>query len=501
MPPSRQGYQPYLLAVMIVVLSTAVRLALDPLVHSKVPLLLFACGVVVAALFGGLRAGLAATVLSIPVCDYLFIDPRYTFFTSDAAGDSIALAAFLVLGIAVSAIIERFHRTRDRLREAHHELEQRELRLRTLAATAPELLFTAKPDGACDYFSQGFCEYTGMDPERARTGWMDAIHPGERQSFLEQWSESVKRGVEFAATCRLRRADGEYRWFKGHAKPVRDPAGVIIQWTGVCADIHEQKMLAEALAKRTGQLIASNEEFQKFAYRVSHDLKEPLRMIGAFTEILVKKNEEHLDAESRTFTKYILDGVRRVENHIRELLEYARAGSLEIKTELIDLGAVLDSAIDNLRSTILNTGAIVSHDPLPRVVGNQDRLRSVFQNLIGNALKYRDARAPRIHISARPDGDNWLFSVQDNGMGFEMSQAERIFTAFERLPSDAGVPGSGLGLAIVKRIVELKGGRIWAESQVGVGSTFFFTLPRLEKAGAGHALSQAAGASPGLRAS
>ena len=498
----RQGPRPYVLAIVAVVLSAATRFALDPLLHDKAPLLMFVCGIVIAVIFGGLRAGIAATILTIPVCDYLFIQPRYTFFIYDAPGDSISLGVFLVLGVGVSVIIERFHQTRERLRNAHQELQRSELRLRTLAATAPEMLFTANPDGVRDYFSEGFCEYTGLEPERARAEWPEVIHPDERQLVLDQWAKSSQTGAEFTVTYRMRRSDGEYRWFQGHAKPVRVAAGEIVQWTGVATDIHEQKLLAEALAHRTEQLIASNEEFQKFAYRVSHDLKEPLRMIGVFTEFLVKRNQDHLDAESRTFTKYILEGVGRIENHMRDLLEYAKAGSLEIRAELVDFDMILDSAIDNLRSTIMETGATVTHDRLPSLVVNPDRMRSVFQNLIGNALKYRGTVAPRIHISARQEDLHWVFTVRDNGIGFDMSEARRIFTAFERLPSDAKIQGSGLGLAIVKRIVELKGGRIWAESEVGTGSTFFFTLPRsLEKVGAVQARSQAAGSSGSARAS
>lgn len=496
------GPWPYLIAIICVAVFTAIRFVLDPLLGTRAEIAPFVCAVVLATLFGGLRAGISAVILSVPICDYLFVEPRYTFFIYDPPGDTVALVFFVVLATAVTAIIDRFNRTRARLRAANLELGQSELRFKTLAATIPEIVFTARPDGTRNYFSQGYCDYTGLTPDVAGIEWKELIHPDDRQPVLDQWAQSIETGNEFSAMYRVRRADGEYRWFKGHAKPVRDPGGEILQWTGVAADIHDQKSLAEALALRTDQLIASNEEFQKFTYRITHDLKEPLRMIGIFTEFLVKRNQNHLDAESRTFTGYILEGVSRIERQIRDLLEYAKAGSLEVRRQETDLEEILNSAIDNLRSTIVEAGASITHDPLPRLVVNPDRMRSVFQNLIGNALKYRSSRPPRIHISARLENDNWLFSVQDNGVGFEMSEAERIFAAFERLSSNAKVEGSGLGLAIVKRIVELKGGRIWAQAEPGVGSTFHFTLPSaLEKKAAAQARTHVAGASSGLRAS
>lgn len=497
-----EGSWPYVIAVLSVAVFTALRFALDWLLGTRAELAPFVCAVVLAALFGGLRGGITAILLSVPTCDYLFVEPRYTFFIYDPPGDTAALVLFAVLATTVAVIIDRFHRTRVRLRAANLKLQQSELRFKTLAATIPEIVFTAKPDGTRDYFSQGYCDYTGLASEGASTEWKNLIHPDDRQSVLDQWAKSIETGQEFSAMYRVRRADGEYRWFKGHAKPVREPSGEILQWTGVAADIHDQESLAEALAVRTDQLVASNEEFQKFAYRITHDLKEPLRMIGVFTEFLVKRNQNHLDGESRTFTGYILSGVSRIERQIRDLLDYTKAGSLEVRRQEADFEEILNSAIDNLRSTIIETDASITYDPLPRLVVNQDRMRSVFQNLIGNALKYRSSRPPRIHISARLENDEWVFSVQDNGVGFEMSEAERIFAAFERLSSDAKVEGSGLGLAIVKRIVELKGGRIWAQSAPGVGSTFYFTLPSsVVKKTAVQARAQVAGASSDLRAS
>ncbi len=310
------------------------------------------------------------------------------------------------------------------------------------------------------------------------------IHPEDRPGVLDQWSAAIRARDEFHATYRILGGGGEYRWFKIHAKPVTAADGNVTNWSGVCANIHEQRVLEQELARRTEELAQSSEDFQRFAYRIGHDLKEPLRMIAMYSELLVQRDAGNVSAESRTFIQYIQDGVSRIESQLRDLLEYARVGSLEIKRELIDFNTVVESAVANLSPAILETGAHVAHGKLPRLVANADRVRSVFQNLIGNALKYRGIDPPQIHISARLEGDDWIFSVQDNGTGFQAEDQERIFKPFERASSDSKIQGSGLGLAIVKRIVEKKGGRIWAESTVGKGSTFHFTLPRtMEKFG------------------
>ena len=466
---------PYFLALTAVAASTAVRFALDPVLHTKATTPVFLCGIVVAALVGGLQAGLVTTGLSILFCDYFFIEPRYTFLISDARGDLANLAVFLVLGVTVSIIIGQFRQFQAGLRKATMDLEQSELRFRTMAATVPEMLFAATVEGEWTYVSPRFCAYTGLQLEQLHENWTQILSPDEQQGVLEQWTKSVNAGTEFESANHIRRADGEYRWFKCHAIPVRGADNRITQWTGICADIHEAKVLEQALTQRTAELAAANEQFLKFAYRISHDLDGPLRTIRTFTELLVKDN--HQSTEKDTFSRYILEASDHCRAQVQQLLEYAKIGSIEFKTQPVELAVALESALADLRSTIFETRASVTHDALPCLILNPDRITSVFQNLIANALKYRGADPPRVHVSASRTGDEWIFSVRDNGVGFEMAHAERIFKEFERLSRGGEARGSGLGLAIVKRIVEIRGGRVWAESRPGKGSTFFFSLP------------------------
>ena len=465
----RVGKNPYLIAVFSVAAAAAVRLALDPLLHQYGVTVLFTCGIVIAALYAGLRAGISATILSTLVVEYVFVEPRYSLALSEPRPALLGLGLFAVLGISISLVIEQFRKTRERLREAKLEAEKRESMLTNLAATVPEILFTADADGQADYVSRRFYDYTGQAPGAKSAQFWETFHADDRAMVAQNWTKAIQSKSEFLETARLRRFDGQYRWFQVHAKPVRDAEGRVAQWAGVASDIHEEKMLEGAVA-------AAHGDFQKFAYRVAHDLKEPLRAIGIYSEMLALRAPQN-DEESRLFARHVLGGVEQVEKQIDNLLEYARAGFLEVTREPVDLNGIAASAIANLQPHILETGGSVTHDALPVLTANPERMRSVFQNLIGNALKYRGDRAPRIHISARESGKEWIFVVEDNGIGFEMKDAERIFEPFERGSAGSKVQGTGLGLAIVKRIVEMDGGRIWAESQKGQGSRFCFTLP------------------------
>jgi signal transduction histidine kinase len=228
---------------------------------------------------------------------------------------------------------------------------------------------------------------------------------------------------------------------------------------------------------REAQLRRANEELQQFAYVASHDLQEPLRMVTSYVQLLAQRYQGQLDAEAQEFIGYAAEGAQRMQQLIQDLLAYARVGGTALEWAAVDCEAVLARTLLDLQLLIEEQRAEVSHDPLPTVRGEVQQVGLVFQNLLGNALKFHGAAPPRIHVSARPEGAMWVFAVQDNGIGMEARQAERIFQVFQRLHTRREYPGTGIGLAICKRIVERHGGRIWVESEPGKGSTFFFTLP------------------------
>ncbi|MBF0355205.1 MAG: PAS domain S-box protein [Alphaproteobacteria bacterium] len=243
-------------------------------------------------------------------------------------------------------------------------------------------------------------------------------------------------------------------------------------------DLGSRKQAEKALAERTEELARSNEDLERFAYVISHDLQEPLRNIGNYVQLLSRRYKGRLDADADDYIGFVVDGVMRLSNMIRELLTFSRITTQGRTFEVVDSGAALKDALANLESAITESLAEIHIAPMPEVQADSTQLISLFQNLIGNALKYREAdRNPRIRIEARPVGEKWLFSIVDNGIGIESRQFERLFMLFQRINPQGGIQGTGIGLAVCKRIVERHGGQLWVESTPGQGSIFYFTLP------------------------
>jgi light-regulated signal transduction histidine kinase (bacteriophytochrome) len=280
---------------------------------------------------------------------------------------------------------------------------------------------------------------------------------------------------------------GGTRWVSVTGEPVYDENGKFRGYRGVGSDVTERK-LAEAelrrahdeLAKKAEELERSNAELEQFAYVASHDLQEPLRMVSSYTQLLAKRYKDQLPAEAQEFMHFTVDGAARMKQLIEDLLAYSRVGTKGKELVPVSLEAPLKRALTNLRTAIEESGATVSADALPTVEADEVQLAQVFQNLIGNALKFRGKAAPRIHVGAAEQAGEWQISIADNGIGIEPQYFERIFMLFQRLHAMGEYPGTGIGLAICKKVAERHGGRIWVSSTPGAGSTFHFTLPKKE---------------------
>ena len=297
-----------------------------------------------------------------------------------------------------------------------------------------------------------------------------------QQPGLDAIRQAIREGTEAKAELRNYRKDGSLFWNELYIAPVKDQQGRLTHFIGIQTDITQRKHQETELAHKTRELAQSNAELQQFAYVASHDLQEPLRMVASYTQLLGKRYQGKLDKDADEFIGYAVDGATRMQRLIRDLLEYSRVGSENKSFERTDCEVVLRQVLDNLSASVRERHAEVTHDPLPTVHANPTHLTQVFQNLIGNALKFQGDAPAKIHVGAKTVPDGWEFSIRDNGVGIPADQLGRIFSIFQRLHGQSEYPGTGIGLAICKRIVEKYGGSIRVESELGKGSIFYFTL-------------------------
>jgi PAS domain S-box-containing protein len=250
-------------------------------------------------------------------------------------------------------------------------------------------------------------------------------------------------------------------------------------WGVLLQDLGEREKLVLALSARGAELARSNRELEQFTYIASHDLQEPLRMVGSYTQLLQRRYADRLDDDAKEFLRYAQEGATRMRDLIDDLLTYSRLGTRKETLQRVSVESVIALVLANLRESIAEAHAEVTHGPMPEVEGDPTQLAQLFQNLIGNAIKFRGATPPHIAVRAERVGPDWRFSVKDDGIGIPPEYQERIFVIFQRLHSREEYPGTGIGLAVVRKVVERHGGRIWVESsgQPGQGTTFFFTIP------------------------
>jgi PAS domain S-box-containing protein len=308
---------------------------------------------------------------------------------------------------------------------------------------------------------------TNIIPE----GFAERLIADGARSAVGALAQQIGTGIELIAL----RKDGSGFPIEIMLSPLKSAEGVLI--TAAIRDITNRKIAEVQLLQKVEELNRSNEELGQFAYIASHDLQEPLRMVASYTQLISKRYKGKLDADADEFILFAVDGAKRMQRLIQDLLTYSRVGTkgkdlLETSSE-----DALQQALINLRGLIEESSALVTHDHLPSVVADEMQLVQLFQNLIGNAIKYQNPGIPKIHISAsKSGGKKWMFSVKDNGLGIEPQYFDRIFGMFQRLHEREEFAGTGIGLAICKKIVERHGGVISVESQPGLGSTFHFAL-------------------------
>ena len=362
------------------------------------------------------------------------------------------------------------------------ERKKAEDTLRTLSRAAeqsPASVVIMDTEGNITYVNPKFTEVTGYALDEVRGRKPPVLEPEGKseEEYRALWA-TLDAGGEWRGETRSRRKSGELFWESAVISPMRDEKGLITHFVAVKEDITERKRGEDELKHVSKDLARSNAELEQFAYIASHDLQEPLRTVGSYVNLLAKRYEGKLDAEADEFIGFATDGVTRMEGLISGLLDFSRVGTRGKPLEPTDSGAALEVAEQNLKVAVEESGAEITNDPLPTVAADDLQLTELLQNLIANAIKFHKAdEPPRIHVSAEQKDGEWVFSVRDNGIGIAQEDTERLFRIFTRLHAGDEYPGAGIGLAVCKRIVERHGGRIWVESEVGKGSTFYFTIP------------------------
>jgi len=362
------------------------------------------------------------------------------------------------------------------LKKAEEKLRKSEEHFRALVTASSEVLYRMSPDWSemLQLHSRDFLANTEMPSHTWIQGY---IHPDDQLHVTAAINEAIRTKSIFELEHRVWQADGNLGWTFSHAIPLLDANDEIVEWFGAASNITERKKAEEALRSNLAELARSNEELEQFAYVSSHDLQEPLRMITIYLQLLQKKYQGNLDEKADKYIHFAINGASRMQNLINDLLEYSRVTRSDKEFETIDSGLILTKVLSTLKLFINENKAKVTYDTLPEVMADPTLVAQLFQNLILNGITFRSEEIPKIHIYAERKANGWIFSMQDNGIGIDPQYSERIFEIFKRLHTREKYSGTGIGLSICKRIVERHGGRIWVESELGKGSTFYFTLP------------------------
>ena len=383
-------------------------------------------------------------------------------------------------GLAVT-----FRNITDRKR-AEIALRDSEERFRAIFEQAAVGIAKSALGGQFMRVNPGFCQIVRYpESELLQQNWQAITHPDDIEADREYVRSLLSGDIQtFSLEKRLLCKDEAVRWANVTVSAMRDAKGTPQYLICAIEDISQRKLVQELLqasldtqTRYAQELTRSNAELEQFSYVASHDLQAPLSTIAGYAQLLEKRCHNQLDAQGNKFIRNIVNSCGRMQALIDDLLEYSRVGRSEKPFDVIDCNLVFEDACANLQLAIRQDQASVTRGDLPRVRGDSFQLLQLFQNLIGNAIKYRSSEAPMVRVSASRQGDSWVFSVQDNGIGIAEQYHPRIFQLFQRLHSQKQYSGTGIGLAICQRIVDRHGGHLWVESEPNRGSTFYFSIP------------------------
>ena len=460
--------------------------------------------VMAVAILAGLGPGLAATAVTVAIVDYWVLYPPG--FGIESVTDIVGQVLFAAMGTFMSTVAELYRRNRDKASAYEKALVQREGEAQVRRQREwLHVTLTSIGDAVLATDSAGKIAFLNPVAENM-TGWQESAALGQPvQSVFRIINEQTRqpgedivarvlaegRIVQLANHTVLVTRDSREVPIEDSAAPIKDATGLVIGTVVVFHDVTEKRRAEQSLLNTVRELKRSNSDLEQFAYIASHDLQEPLRQVRGFVQLLRERYGDRLDGKAEQYMDHVHVGATRMSRLVEDLLAYSRlaAGGERVR-EAVSAKAALDSALANLQASIEESHARITHDELPTLHADPVQLTQLFQNLIGNAIKFhRDGVPPQIHVACRRDGGeagaagtagaaaDWVLSVKDNGIGIDPEHHERIFMIFQRLHGREKYAGTGIGLSICKKIVEQHGGRIWVESNLGQGSAFCFSIP------------------------
>jgi PAS domain S-box-containing protein len=379
----------------------------------------------------------------------------------------------------LTGVVITFREVTERHRR-EQALQHSEAKFRALAETANDAIVSADSQGNIIHFNNAAERAFGYQESevvgRPMTSLLSERFQDAHQQGLTRFLASGERHIDKTVELTGMRKTGSEFAIEMSLASWKTNGQTF--FTSIIRDITERKQAQDALAEKAEELSFSNKELEQFAYVASHDLQEPLRMVASYTQLLAKRYKGKLDKDADEYIHFAVDGAKRMQGLIQDLLAYSRVGTKGKDFTPTDCEAVLARTLKSLELAAQEAVATITHDSLPTVMADETQLGQLFQNLIGNAIKYRNGNAPRVHVACKAENGHWQFSVHDNGIGIDPQYAERVFVIFQRLHTRDEYEGTGIGLAVCKKIIERHGGKIWLESEPGQGSTFYFTLPR-----------------------
>ena len=359
-------------------------------------------------------------------------------------------------------------------------LSEAQERLAAIVESSDDAIVSKDLNGIIRSWNRGAERIFGYTAREAVGKHISMLAAPDRVDEIPNILDWVRHGDRVDHFITKRRAkDGRILTVSITVSPIRDTSGVIVGASKVARDITERETQEHAVREANAALVRSNADLQQFAYSAFHDLQEPLRMVATYSELLRKEFGGELGPRGDEYIGYSVRGALRMEQLLKDLRAFTQVSTAGREpAQDVDANRILDKVLANLETALQETGASISRSALPAIRFHEFQLEQLFQNLVGNSIRYRSHAPPRIHVAAEERADEWLFFVQDNGIGIDPQYKEQVFGIFKRLHSIAEYPGTGMGLAICQRIVECAGGKIWVESEAGRGATFYFTVPR-----------------------